>query len=51
MNSTGKVMRRKIGGNRYSLKRRGRHSKQGKAFTDNVMTPEQYRAAKRRDRA
>lgn len=45
--ATGKVMRRKIGGTRFTLKRRSRHSRKGKVFHNDVMSPEQYRAAKR----
>lgn len=49
--ATGKVMRRKIGGTRFTLKKRKRHVKHGsKVFHNAALTPEQYRAAKRTDR-
>lgn len=45
--STGKQMRKTVGGNRYSLKRRTRRAKHVKDFTNNAMDSAAYWRQKR----
>jgi len=47
--ATGKAARR-ARGNRYAAKRAHRRARVGKTFTDNALSPEQYRAMKLSER-
>lgn len=48
-NGNGKAARKR-GGNRYDVKRANRASRHEKIFTNNAVSPEEYRAMKLRDK-